>query len=91
MVLTINLPDHIARALADNRDRELPRRVLEAIAIDGYRDQRLTQKQVGELLDISRIQTEDFLAARLDLYDYDPSELNREAELLEEFSQRSKL
>ena len=88
MVVTLDLPDNIARALTDHSDRDLPRRALEALAIDGYREERLTQKQVGELLGLSRIQTEDFLAAHLDLYDYEPSELTREAEQLKKFSER---
>ena len=51
------------------------RHALEALAVDGYREHRLTQKQVGELLGFSRIQAEDFLAAHFDLYDYDPVQL----------------
>lgn len=88
MVVTLDLPDNIARALTDHSDRDLARRALEGLAIDGYREGRLTQKQVGELLGLTRIQTEDFLAAHLDLYDYEPSELTREAEQLKKFSER---
>jgi hypothetical protein len=90
MVVTLHLPDSIARALSDHSDRDLTRRALEAIAVIGYREQRLTQKQVGELLGLSRIQTEDFLVAHLALYDYDPSELTREAEQLKGFAERSR-
>lgn len=90
MVVTLDLPDSIAHALTDHSDRDLTRRVLEALAIDGYREQRLTQKQVGELLGLSRIQTEDFLAAHVDLVDYDPSELRREAEQLKDFSEHTR-
>lgn len=86
MVLTLDLPDDIARALAEHGDLRRP--ALEAIAIKGYQDQRLTQRQVGELLGLNRIETEDFLAAHLDLYDYDPAELRREAESLKTFSER---
>ena len=55
---------------------------LEALAIEGYRSRKLTQFQVGQLLGLSRIQTEDFLARHLDLYDYSMEELETEAELL---------
>jgi len=88
MVVTLDLPDSIARSLTDHSDRDLTRRALEALAIDGYLEQRLTRKQIGELLGLSRVQTEDFLAAHLDLVDYDPSELTREAEQLKDFSAR---
>lgn len=73
------------QTLVCDSDKDLPRQALEALALDGYRENRLTQKQVGELLNLSRIQTEDFLAADLDLYDYDPAELSREAEQLREY------
>lgn len=62
MVLTLELPDNIAQALTDHSDRDLARRTLEALAVDGYRERRLTQKQVRELLGLSRMQVEDFLA-----------------------------
>jgi len=55
----------------------------------GYRDLQLTQKQVGDLLGLSRIQAEDFLASHIDLYDDDPAELTREAEELKDFSKHS--
>ncbi len=90
MILTLELPDNIARALTDKSDRDLPRRALEALAIDGYHERRLTQKQVGELLRLSRIETEDFLAAHLDLYDYEPSALRREVNELKDFSARGR-
>jgi hypothetical protein len=86
MVVTLELPDDIAQALASQGD--LSRRALEALAIEGYRDRRLTQLQVGQLLHFSRIETEDFLAQHVDLYDYDPSELRREADALEKYSER---
>lgn len=93
MLVTLDLPDEVAHALTDHGDggdRDLKRRVLEALVINGYREQRLTQKQVGELLGLSRIETEDLLAAHLDLYDYDPSTLTREADQLKGFSERRK-
>ncbi|HEX4134686.1 MAG TPA: UPF0175 family protein [Bryobacteraceae bacterium] len=90
MVVTLDLPDNIARALTDQSDVNLQRRALEALAIEGYRERRLTQKQVGELLGLTRIQAEDFLAAHLDLYDCEPAELTRETEHLKDFSERQR-
>ena len=54
---------------------------LEALAIEGYRSRKLTQFQVGQLLGLSRVATEDFLARHVDLYDYSNEELTAEAEL----------
>jgi hypothetical protein len=83
MVLTLELPDEIALALAGAGQPNPARFALEALALEGYRDNRLTQKQVGEILGFSRIQTEDFLSAHSAPYDYDPAQLAGEAEALE--------
>jgi predicted HTH domain antitoxin len=86
MVVTLELPDKIAEALNDGNRRDLSRQALEALAVDGYRQGRLTQKQVGEMLELSRVAAEDFLAVHTVLYDFDPSELTSELEQLREFT-----
>jgi predicted HTH domain antitoxin len=55
---------------------------LEALAVEAYRSRTMTQFEVGKLLGLSRIQTEDFLARHVDLYDYATAELEAEADLL---------
>jgi hypothetical protein len=79
--IILDIPDEIAAQLAA-RGQELSRSALEALALENYRAGVLTQVQVGHLLGLSRIETEDFLAQHLDLYDYEPNELRREAETL---------
>ena len=69
---------------------DLSRRTLEALAIDGYRRGSLTQHQVGQLLGLSRIETEDLLARHVALYDYDPAELDREARAFEKLSNQNR-
>jgi predicted HTH domain antitoxin len=86
MTVMLDVPDDIARALGSQGD--LRRRALEALAIEGYRQEALTQLQVGKLLGLSRVETEDFLARHVDIYSYDSSELQREAEVLEKYSER---
>lgn len=76
MQITIELPEDIARH--PNPGRE----ALEALAVEGYRLHKLTQLDVGRLLNLSRIETEDFLAQHVDLYDYTIEELEAEANLL---------
>jgi len=90
MVIHLDLPDSIAQALTIGGDRDLTHRALESLAVDGYREQLLSQKQVGELLGLSRIETENFLAKYVDLYDYEPSELAREDALLKAYSERNR-
>ena len=87
MVLTLEVPDEIARALSGAEHADPHRFALEAVAAEGYRDNRLTQKQVGEILGLSRIQTEDFLALHADMVDYEPGELARETESMRRYSE----
>ncbi len=87
MEITIHIPDELAGSLGLGGG-DLSRQALEALAIDGFRRRLLTQFQVGQLLGLSRIETEDLLARRLDLYDYNPSELDREAQTLQILSER---
>ncbi len=87
MVLTLEVPDEIARALSGAGHADPQRFALEALAVEGYRENRLTQKQVGEVLGLSRIQTEDFLACHADPGDYEPDRLAREAESLRRYSE----
>ncbi len=76
MRITVELPEDIARR------PDAGRPALETLAIEGYRTRTLTQFEVGQLLGLSRIQTEDFLARHVDLYDYSPEELEADADLL---------
>jgi hypothetical protein len=80
--VTLELPDNIAQALSAPGDSDLSRKALVALAIEGFRERVLSQFQVGQMLGLSRIETEDLLARHADLYDYDPSELKIEAERL---------
>ena len=89
MESTIRIPDDLGRVLAATGG-DLSRQTLQALAIDGYRRGSLTQLQVGQRLGLSRIQTEDFLAQYIDLYDYDPAELDREARMLEKLPNRTR-
>ncbi len=86
--VTIDIPDEIAAQLTAG-GRELSRTAVEALALEAYRLGTLTQLQVGHLLGLTRIETEDFLARHADLYDFDPSELRREAQTLASLSDKN--
>ncbi|MBN9690016.1 MAG: UPF0175 family protein [Verrucomicrobia bacterium] len=60
MRITIELPDEIAESLGP--ELSLSRRLLEAYAIEGYRSEKLTRRQVGQLLGLDRWKAEEFLA-----------------------------
>lgn len=76
MQITVEIPEDIAQHPDPGRE------ALEALAVEGYRSRKLTQLDVGRLLRLSRIETEDFLASHVDLYDYTTEELQAEANLL---------
>jgi predicted HTH domain antitoxin len=76
MQISVELPDDIAQ------HDDAARVALEALVIEGYRSRKLTQSEAGHLLGRSRIQTEDFLARHVALYNYSTEELESEADLL---------
>lgn len=82
MEATLHIPDEVAKRLAAGGD--LSRRALEALALEGYREQTLTLYQVSEMLGLSRVETEDFLAQhQVPLADIEEVDLNREAALFD--------
>jgi hypothetical protein len=59
--VTGQLPDDIARRFG-GAPGEIPRHVLEAVALEGFRSARLSREQVGELLHLDAGGTASFLA-----------------------------
>jgi predicted HTH domain antitoxin len=89
MEVVLHIPDEIVKQLAA-AGGDVPRRALEAIALEGYREQTLTLYQVSEMLGLSRIETEDFLGRhQVPLAVIDEADLNREAALFEAASHRN--
>ena len=89
MEITLRIPDDIAKRLSA-AGGDVSRRALEALAIEGYRDQTLTLYQISEMLGLSRVETEDFLGRhQVPLAVIDEAALDREAALFEAASRRS--
>jgi len=89
MEVTLHIPDDIAKQLSA-AGGDVSRRALEAVALEGYRDQTLTLYQVSEMLGLSRIETEDFLGHHhVPLAMIGKADLDREAALFEAASRRS--
>jgi len=57
MQVTVQLPDNIARQLSQSPG-DIPRRILEAVAVEGYRSEQLSRGQVSELLGLNFWETE---------------------------------
>jgi predicted HTH domain antitoxin len=82
MEITLRIPDDVAQQLAAGGD--VSRRVLEALAIQGYREQALSLYQVSEMLGLSRSETEDFLGRHsVPLANITEADLDREASLFD--------
>lgn len=89
MEITLHIPDDVAKRLSAAGE-DLSRRAIEAIALEGYRDQTLTLYQVSEMLGFSRIETEDFLGRHhVPLAVIGEADLDREAALFEAASRRN--
>jgi predicted HTH domain antitoxin len=77
MNVAIELPEDIAKQL-QAAWKDMPRRALEAIAVDGYRSGALTRAQVGRLLGLSFWETEAFLKERRAYLPYDEADLEQD-------------
>ena len=82
MNVAIELPKDIAKRL-EAAWQDMPRRALEAVAVEGYRSEALTQRQVGRLLDLSYWETEAFLKQRHAYLPYDDDDLRKDRAALD--------
>jgi predicted HTH domain antitoxin len=80
MPVTVSLPDEILAS--DSED--VSRKVLEQVALDGFRSGQLTVAQVRRILGFdSKLQVYEFLAAHgIPWVDYEDDELQREVDTL---------
>ena len=64
MSITLEIPPEIEQSLVEAwgaAENGFPRRVLEAVAAEGYRQGALTRHEVGQLLSLSFYETQTFL------------------------------
>lgn len=61
MEVTVEVPDQIVDSLGGARGIE--RALLESLAADAYRDERISRRQLRDLLGLDYWQTEEFLTA----------------------------
>jgi predicted HTH domain antitoxin len=89
MEVTLHIPDDVAKRLCA-AGGDVSRRALEALAIEGYREQTLTLYQVSEMLGLSRVETEDFLGRHsVPLAEINGAALDREAAVFEAASRHN--
>jgi predicted HTH domain antitoxin len=80
VTVAVDIPDDLERRLKE-RWQDVPRKALEAIAIEAYRSGALTAAEVQRLLGIqTRWDLDAFLKQAGALLDYDESDLARDLE-----------
>jgi uncharacterized protein YgbK (DUF1537 family) len=78
--IVVKLPDDVAEKLQTNGG-DISRQVLESIALEGYRSDRLTGAQVMRILGFeSRMELDAFLKAYQVYLDYTLEDIERDAE-----------
>lgn len=82
MEVTINLPEDVARVFSINGEN-IEREVLEATAIEGYRDGRLSHAQVGRMLGFNRFEIDAFLKTRNVPLNYSIEDLEQDRRTLD--------
>ena len=87
MQIAVDLPEDIAKRLQDVW-RDVPRGVIEAIAVECYRDGTLTRDQVGRLLGLSFWETEAFLKRRQAYLAYTEEDLEKDRQDLDRIARQ---
>lgn len=80
MEVTINLPDDVVKVFIENGEN-IEREVLEATALEGYREGKLSQAQVRRMLGFATdMQTDEFLKKHKVFLEYDLEDIKRETD-----------
>lgn len=82
MEVTINLPEDVAKIFSADGEN-IERKVLEATAITGYREGKLSQAQVRRILGLQTdMQVDRFLKEHEIYLEYDLDDIKRETAFL---------
>jgi predicted HTH domain antitoxin len=79
MKITIELPDNVAERLTQ-RVSNLSQKTLEALAVEGYRNELLSHGEVGHILNLGWWEVEAFLKKANAYLHYDEADLARDRE-----------
>lgn len=90
MDVQLQIPDDVARVIL-NQQPDLSRAVLEALALEGYRSERLSEGQVRRMLGFrTRMQVHTFLKAHNVYLNYSIRELQNDLASLKHFEETLK-
>lgn len=87
MTLTLNIPDFVAASMQLS-DPGKERRVLEALALEGYRSGELSRGEVGSMLGMNYWETEAYLKKNNAFYDLTEQELEQDYQTLKSLVSR---
>lgn len=87
MTLTLNIPDFVAASM-QLADPGKERRVLEALALEGYRSGELSRGEVGSMLDMNYWETETFLKQHNACYGLTEQDLEQDYQTLKSLLSR---
>lgn len=91
MTITIEIPDEFASHVV-KEGADPARQALEDMAVEAYREHRLTGKQLREILGIeTRFELDDFLFERKVWLDYSTEDFRREGEIMAELLRKRQL
>lgn len=91
MRITFDIPDEVAAILAPP-GRDLSRAALEAVALEGYRCDRLTEADIRRLLGFeTRIEVHAFLKEHGAFLAYTVQDLEHDREVAREVAQRARI
>jgi hypothetical protein len=87
MDVQLQIPDDVARVI-QNQQPDLSRAALEALALEGYRSERLSEGQVRRMLGYrTRMQVHTFLKAHNVYLNYSTHELENDLASLKHFEE----
>jgi Uncharacterised protein family (UPF0175) len=87
MDVQLQIPDDVARVIQDQQP-DLSRAALEALALEGYRNERLSEGQVRRMLGFrTRTQVHSFLKAHNVYLHYPIAELENDLASLKQFEE----
>ena len=87
MAMTIELPQEVVQLLSSEWP-DVPRRVLEAVILEGYRDGVFSRGKVAEILGMTFSESEAFLKSHNALLRYNEEDLKRDLETLGRLASR---
>ncbi|MGG6270262.1 UPF0175 family protein [Leptolyngbya sp. AN03gr2] len=91
MQVTINLSDEVATEL-QQRWNDLPRKALELLVVQAYREEVITRAQVGQILGLeSRFAVDAFLKQADAPLHYDETDLEDDRQTLRQLRQEGQL